>query len=73
MLDSLDNYRAPNLRIVRIEFDNNPELVKEQEIKALPTLKLYKNGQEVWFNKGHIVYQQLLSIIQQKGNLLTIK
>jgi rhodanese-related sulfurtransferase len=73
VLDSLDNYRASNLRIVRIEFDNNPELVKEQEIKALPTLKLYKNGQEVWFNKGHIVYQQLLSIIQQKGNLLTIK
>lgn len=73
VLDSLDNNRASNLKIVRIEFDNNPELVKEQEIKALPTLKLYKNGQEVWLNKGHIVYQQLLSTIQQKGNLLAIK
>lgn len=73
VLDSLENNHASNLKIVRIEFDNNPELVKEQKIEALPTLVLYKNGIAVWNNKGYINYKNLRSSIEGKSKLLANK
>jgi rhodanese-related sulfurtransferase/thioredoxin-related protein len=73
VLDSLENNHASNLKIVRIEMYDNPELVKNQKIKSLPTLVLYKNGEIVWNNNGNINYNQLLAAIQNKAKLLANK
>jgi rhodanese-related sulfurtransferase len=72
-LDSIENQHASNLKIVRIEFDSNPELVKAQKIVALPSLVLYKNGIEIWNNKGYINYKNLLTSIETKSKLLANK
>jgi len=73
VLDSLENNQASNLKIVRIEMYDNPNLVKEYKISSLPTLVLYKKGEIVWENKGNITYQKLVSTIESKAKLLANK
>ncbi|KAF8660421.1 hypothetical protein HU200_058004 [Digitaria exilis] len=38
---------AGRLKIVKIDHDTNPQLIEEYKVYGLPTLILFKNGQEV--------------------------
>lgn len=35
------------LKVVKIDHDGNPELISEYKVYGLPTLIIFKNGQEV--------------------------
>ncbi len=45
---------ADNVRVIRINADENQELCKELKIDALPVLQLYKNQNLIWKNVGFI-------------------
>ncbi|MCI5839889.1 MAG: thioredoxin family protein [Peptoniphilaceae bacterium] len=36
-----------NLNIVKVDFEANPDLIKEYNVEGYPTIVLFKNGQEV--------------------------
>ncbi|WP_080904246.1 thioredoxin domain-containing protein [Parabacteroides sp. Marseille-P3160] len=65
VLDSLKNENQKGLKIVRLELDENPGLIKEQKIEVLPTLLLFKQGKPVWKNKGFITASALFQKIQE--------
>lgn len=50
-----------NIKICDIDIDEHPELATEYEISALPTLILFKNGQE----RKRLVGYKSLDIIQK--------
>ncbi|MDR2680126.1 MAG: hypothetical protein LBC47_04875, partial [Tannerella sp.] len=54
VLDALKKEYPETLKIVKIELDENPEIIREQKIEALPTLVLFKQGKPVWKHKGFI-------------------
>jgi len=66
VLDSLENKYSKDLKIIRIELDDNLELVKEQKIEALPTLVLFEHGKTVWRHKGFIQTIDIEDIIQKR-------
>lgn len=40
------------LEVINVDFDDNVNLFKEEKIKAVPVLRLYKKGEVVWEHLG---------------------
>ncbi|GAB4092835.1 thioredoxin [Flaviaesturariibacter terrae] len=53
-LEEIKTEQAGKVQVVRIDVDQNPDLAKALEIRALPTLILYKGGKVKWWNVGYI-------------------
>jgi thioredoxin len=65
ILDSLERNYTNSVKIVRIEMYDNPELVKDLKVQSLPTLILYKNGNEAWGKTGIPSYAELATEVKQ--------
>ncbi len=54
-------------RVLKIDVDKNPQLAALHQIRAVPTLAIFKNGSIVWRHSGGIdkqsLYQKLLSFV----------
>ena len=53
------------VRIIKIDIDKNQTIAQRYQIKGVPTLALFKNGQIVWRQSGVQTKNTLLAIIQQ--------
>ena len=47
ILDELDQQAGSSLKIAKMNVDDNPETPARFGIRGIPTLKLFKNGEEV--------------------------
>lgn len=45
--------------VEKVEMDENMDVIKEQKIKLLPTLRLYKNGKLVWEHSGLLTAEDI--------------
>ncbi|MCW3784875.1 thioredoxin [Plebeiibacterium sediminum] len=52
-------------KIIKIDVDKNPEIANRFQIRGVPTLAIFKNGQTVWKQSGVVDKVNLLSIINQ--------
>ena len=52
MLEELGKENAKNLKVIRINIDENQELAKELGIEEIPILKIFNKGKETWMHKG---------------------
>ncbi len=53
------------VRIVKIDVDKNPAIAQKYQIRGVPTIALFKDGQVVWKQAGMQSKQQLLNVIGQ--------
>jgi len=53
------------VRILKIDVDKNQQLAAQVGVQGVPTLILYKNGQQVWRQSGVVQANQLAGIIKQ--------
>lgn len=47
------------IKIVRVDADENKTLTEEMKIDGLPLIIVYENGKEVWRNLGYITEEEL--------------
>lgn len=66
VLEELGKEHGSTIKIVTVEFDENPDLVKELKVKALPTLILYRDGAEVWTHTGVVGKEEIEKAISGK-------
>ena len=52
-------------RIIKIDIDKNEPIAQKYQVRSVPTLILFKNGQLLWRQAGVASKQQLLEIIKQ--------
>ena len=52
-------------RIIKIDVDKNQPLAQKYQVRSVPTLILFKNGQIVWRQAGVANKQELLEIINR--------
>jgi thioredoxin 1 len=55
----------PNLKLVRINIDENPTLAKNLKVESIPQLFIYKNGTPVWSHTGIISQQDLIQALKK--------
>lgn len=48
------------LRVVKIDIDKNRRLAEKLQVKGVPTLMLYKDGELLWRQAGLMSYQELM-------------
>lgn len=56
------------LRVVKIDVDKNPEISNRYQVRSVPTLMLFRNGNLLWKNSGVLSKQQLNEIVKNYTN-----
>ena len=56
---------SDRVRIIKIDVDKNNLVASKYQIRGVPTLILFKNGQPVWRQSGVANKQQLMNLIAQ--------
>lgn len=64
ILEQVNAKLKPQLRIVKINTENYPELASRYRVTALPTLVLFKQGKPVERIEGVMQAQQLIQRLQ---------
>ena len=54
ILNEIEKAYLGKASVVRVELDDNVELVKEQQIHSMPTIAIYKNGEIKWKKEGRL-------------------
>ena len=54
VLNKLVNEMEEDITVVKIDMDKNPALRKKYKIEAIPTLIIFKRGQQKWRHTGLI-------------------
>lgn len=52
------------VKVVKIDVDKNPSIAAQFQVRGVPTLLLFKNGQQVWRQSGLLQPQQLIDIVK---------
>ena len=65
VLDNVSSSRD-NLKIVKMDVDQNMSLAKTYGVMSVPTLVLFKNGKEVAKTTGFMSEEELLSWVNDK-------
>ncbi|MBX7182951.1 MAG: redoxin family protein [Bacteroidia bacterium] len=60
-LDEISTEMAATVQVIRINADDNVELMKELKVDALPVLKVYSKGQETWNNIGFVPKEEVVA------------
>ncbi|MBD1832362.1 MULTISPECIES: thioredoxin [Cyanophyceae] len=60
ILDQVNTRMSDRVQVVKVDTDNYPELATNYQVHALPTLVLFKNGQQVDRIEGVLPAEQLI-------------
>lgn len=51
--------------IIKVDVDKNPEAAAVYQIRSVPTLIMFKNGQPVWKQSGVVPTHELIKLFNQ--------
>lgn len=68
ILDELKSMVGERSRIIKIDVDRNPQAASAYNVRGVPTLILFKNGEIKWRQSGVVSAQNLANIINQHQN-----
>lgn len=70
ILKDLKKEMGKKLNIIKIDAEKNADAAIKFQVRGVPTLILFKNGQILWQQSGVVQLPQLKSIINQKLDAL---
>ncbi|MBK7965195.1 MAG: thioredoxin [Bacteroidetes bacterium] len=61
ILESVVTKQEGKLTLIKLDSDENPELMKAKQIQGIPYLELYRDGKLIWKNMGFTDEATILS------------
>ncbi|MBZ9730254.1 thioredoxin [Salegentibacter sp. JZCK2] len=55
------------VKIVKIDVDKNQELAGKYQVRGVPTMMLFKNGQQLWRQSGVLQKAEIIDIINSNS------
>lgn len=65
ILEDVKNRVGENANIIKIDVDKNPQAAATYQVRGVPTLILFKNGQALWRQSGVVSANELEKLINQ--------
>ena len=65
VLEELKAQMGDKIRILKIDVDKNEELSMEYRVMSVPTLILFRNGENVWRQSGAMPLSALTDLVNQ--------
>ena len=63
VLENLKRQLGESIRIIKVDIDKHQQTAMLYGVQAVPTLMLFRNGQQLWRQSGALSLQQLLAVI----------
>jgi len=63
VLTEVKKHFEDQLKVLKINVDNNQSLSAKLQVRGVPTLILYKSNQQVWRQSGVVDANQLISLV----------
>lgn len=64
ILKNLKDHYGDAISVVKIDVDKNNVLASSYQVQGVPTMILFKEGQQVWRQSGVLDLQQLISVVE---------
>ncbi len=68
VLDAVSN-EVDNVIICKVNVEENSEIGRENNIRSIPTMLYYKNGDNIGVNTGYVSKSQLHQLLEGNFNL----
>jgi len=68
ILKELASELGERVKVIKIDVDQNPEISGRFQIRSVPTLMIFKNGQTLWRHSGVVSKNQILGVLEQHLN-----
>lgn len=65
ILKEVKEYFGDQLAVIKIDVDKNQALARNFFVQGVPTLILYKDGEQVWRQSGLLMKADLIKLIEQ--------
>lgn len=65
ILDDVKKTVGEKASIIKVDVDKNPQAANAYQVRGVPTLILFKNGEVKWRQSGVVQAEQLAQIINQ--------
>ncbi|MDY2586843.1 thioredoxin [Winogradskyella aquimaris] len=63
VLKQVKDNLGDRVSIIKIDVDKNQSLAAKYQVRGVPTLMLFKNGQQVWRQSGLLQKDDLINVI----------
>ena len=67
ILQDLKSKVGDKVRIVKIDVDRNPDAANVYQVRGVPTLMLFRNGQLLWRQSGVATTEQLKQLVDKNS------
>jgi len=65
ILKEVANELGNRIKVIKIDVDQNSEIASRYNIQSVPTLIIFKNGEQIWRQSGVVSKNQLYNILTQ--------
>lgn len=64
VLKEIKDELGDSVSIIKIDVDKNPALASQYRVQGVPTLIVFRNGQQLWRQSGALPKHEILSILK---------
>jgi thioredoxin 1 len=68
ILKEVKDSLGDRISIIKVDVDKNQELAAMQQVRGVPTMMLFQNGQQLWRQSGVLSKEEIIKIILEKSN-----
>ena len=68
VLTQVKDSLGERVSIIKVDVDKNQELAATQQVRGVPTMILFQNGQQLWRQSGVLSKEEIIKVILDKIN-----
>jgi thioredoxin 1 len=67
ILKQVKDQLGDQIKIVKIDVDKNQNIATQWQVRGVPTMILFQNGQQLWRQSGVLSKENILQVILEKS------